>query len=154
MSKSPEKTMIVNYGKANRLSLPYKNAQGQNAMHIFVPGKNEVDPVVFDAVKEMQGDKWDHYARHMKIDAVEETRRGSVMDLSAAKFEEVIENTYSVEELENYRTLEEKRPKGNPRKGVLKAIEAQIIKVQETDDELGLGDSEGSSEGDSEGSDG
>lgn len=144
--------MIVIYGKANRLSLPYANEQGNIAMFNFTPGKNEIDPKIWDAIEKMHSqkevkdkdgkvktvkiDKWDLYKKHFNLEAKEATRRGDVGDLDETDFIEVIKATNTIEELDNYEKHENEKGKGEPRKEVFKAIGSQRKKVQKVIDDI------------------
>ena len=116
-----KKVIVINQ-KAGVLSLPYFE-NGRPKYQDFMPGKNEVDAEVLDAVKEANEESWEHYSRHLKqeIDMPEEGIDVSVMTVNEAKT--IIENTMSVGELNEFMEAEEAN---KSRKGVKDAIEAQI----------------------------
>ena len=130
-----EAEIVVIYDKANRLTLPYKNPEGKGGltMCILNPGKNHVGVGVWKAIKEMQGEEnWAHLSRHFQIKEIEGSERGSVSDLETSAFLDIIENTFTLPELENYDILERNKKTGEVRKGILAAIKKQIKKVEAT----------------------
>ena len=116
------KKIIVINQKAGILCLPYSE-KGRMKYQDFMPGKNEVDAEVLEAVKEANSESWEHYSRHLK-EEVEVS--GEVVDISVLTVNEaktIVENTMSVSELEGFMASE---GSGKNRKGVKDAIEAQI----------------------------
>ena len=130
-----EAEIIVIHKKANRLTLPYKDPKGKGGMRMCIlnPGKNLVGISVWKAVKEMAGEEdWAHFSRHFNVKEVEGSERGDVSSLETSEFLDIIENTFSLPELENYLNLENNKPEGKPRKGILTAIKKQVKEVKET----------------------
>ena len=132
-ASSGESEITVIHEKANRLSLPYKSSNGGLKICILNPGKNLVGISVWDAIKEMAGEEdWAHYSRHFQIKEIAGSERGSVSDLETPAFLDIIENTFSLPELESYSNLEKNKKTGSVRKGILTAINKQIKKVEAT----------------------
>lgn len=124
-----KKTVIIMNQKVGILSLPYPGGKGSNYQD-FLPGKNEIDAEIFDAVKKANEKNWPHYKRHLKelseMTEDAESVIGDGIDLSALTVNDaktVIENIMSIEELEEHRAVE---CDGKKRTGVKDAIDAQI----------------------------
>lgn len=122
----------VNYRKANMLSLPYHNKEGAVCFLELVPGRNDVEGEILDAVeKHLSEDKWDHYMRHIDIEEiVQEDGSEDYSELNAKDFIELIKGTMDVDKLCLYAEYESGR-KGSekPRKSVLDAIKDQDEKL-------------------------
>jgi hypothetical protein len=119
--------MIIIYNKANTLSLPYVDEAGAVKYVKFVPGEQEVEKKVWDAILEYNGSRFDHYGRFLKPLDEKAAGDGEIdyAALSPSKLSELIENTYDVEKLIAIETAENGREKGG-RKSVLKQIDKQI----------------------------
>ena len=116
-----KKVIVINQ-KAGILSLPYF-VSGKPKYQDFMPGKNEVDAEILEAVKEANEESWDHYSRHLKEEVEVSGESFDVSLLTVNEAKTIIENTMSVSELEGFMEAES----GNKdRKGVKDAIEAQI----------------------------
>ena len=119
--------MIIIYDKANTLNLPYVHESGAVKYYKFVPGKNEVEKKVWDAIVEYNGTRFDHYGRFLRPLNEEAAGDGDI-DYAALKpkeLSELIENTFNIDELIIIETAEKGREKGG-RKSVLKEIDKQI----------------------------
>ena len=138
-SSSGEAEIIVIHEKANRLTLPYKDPNGKGGMKMCIlnPGKNHVGIKAWKAIEEMQGEEnWAHLSRHFQIKPIKGSERGDGSSLETSDFLDIIENTFTLPELENYLNLENNKPEGNPRKGILTAIKKQVKEVKETAEDL------------------
>lgn len=134
-SSSGEPEITVIHEKANRLTLPYNDPKGKGGLKMCIlnPGKNLVGISVWNAVKNMAGkEDWAHYSRHFQIKEVKGSERGDVSTLETSEFLDIIENTFSLPELENYTNLEKNKKSGEARKGILTAIKKQIKEVEAT----------------------
>lgn len=119
-----EKVVVINE-KAGVLALPYFE-KGKPKYQDFMPGKNVVDAEVLEAVKEANEESWDHYSRHLKVEIdaeVAESGNINLSDLNVNDAKNIVANTMSVDELNDYMAIEEA---DKNRKGVKDAIEAQI----------------------------
>lgn len=119
----------VNYQKANMLSLPYNDKMGNVMFLELMPGRNDVDGDILDAVqKHLSEDKWDHYMRHIDIEEiVQEDGSEDYSDLNAKDFIPLIKGTMELDQLVMYAEYESGQDK--PRKSVLDAIKDQDEKL-------------------------
>ncbi|MCK5601786.1 hypothetical protein KAR91_07960 [Candidatus Pacearchaeota archaeon] len=119
----------VNYRKANMLSLPYNDKEGNVKFLELMPGRNDVGGEILDAIqKHLSEDKWDHYMRHIDIEEiVQEDGSEDYSSLNARDFIELIKGTMDTDKLALYSDHEIVQTK--PRKSVLDAINDQNEKL-------------------------
>ncbi len=119
--------MIIIYDKANTLNLPYEAKNGTIKYRMFVPGRNEVDSEIWDAVKKYNEKNFAHYGRF--LGPLNEKAAGdgpiNYVALNVKELSELIENTMDIGQLGDIEAAEKGREKGE-RKSVLKEIEKQI----------------------------
>ena len=119
--------MIIIYDKANTLNLSYVNEEGAVQFKMFVPGRNEVDSKIWEAIVETNKKRFDHYARFLH--PLDEKAAGDdgidYAALNVRDLSELIENTMDLDQLGEIEAAEKSREKGE-RKSVLKEIEKQI----------------------------
>lgn len=126
--------MIVVNKKPNITHLPYQ-AGKRKGIFSFAPGQNEIDPAVWQAVKEtagkarMQG----HYAKFLKPIGEENQAPVDPSTLNAEDFIDLISGAMDLALLDRYAQVE-KRRKGGPRKTVVEAIDRQIAEIRAIDD--------------------
>ena len=129
--------MIIIYDKANTLNLPYSDKNGAVKYKMFVPGRNEVDSKIWDAIKEYNEKRFDHYGRFLH--ALNEEAAGDdgidYAALNVKDLSELIENTMDIDQLGEIEAAEKSREKGE-RKSVLKEIEKQIDKLSAFDKQI------------------
>lgn len=119
--------MIIIYDKANTLNLPYADKDGAVNYKMFVPGRNEVDSEIWEAIVEYNEKRFDHYGRFLHP-LNEEAAGDDGIDyaaLNVKELSELIENTMDIDQLGDIEAAEKSRDKGE-RKSVLKEIEKQI----------------------------
>lgn len=119
-----EKVVVIN-NKAGVLVLPY-SVKGKVKYQDFMPGKNVVDVEVLEAVKEANKESWPHYSRHLKEEVEAEVAENggiNLSDLNANDAKNIVANTMSVDELNDFMAVEEA---DKNRVSVKAAIEAQI----------------------------
>lgn len=119
-----EKVVVIN-NKAGVLALPYFE-KGKAKYQDFMPGKNVVDAEVLGAVEEANKENWDHYSRHLKVEADAEVAENggiNISDLTVNDAKNIIANTMSVHELNDFMAAEEA---DKNRAGVKGAIKAQV----------------------------
>ena len=119
----------VNYQKANILKLPYHSKEGAVCFLELMPGRNDVDSAILEAVqKHLSEDKWDHYMRHIDIEEiVQEDGSEDYSNLNAKDFVALIKGTMDLDKLALYTEYEDGQEKS--RKSVLDAIEDQVDKL-------------------------
>lgn len=132
--------MIIIYDKANTLSLPYVDEAKAVKYVKFVPGKNEVEKKVWDAILEYNGSRFDHYGRFLRPLNEEAAGDGEIdyTALSVKELAELIENTMDVDALIAIETAEKLRDK--PRKSVLKDIDKQVEAITKFEKSVEDGD--------------
>ena len=129
--------MIIIYDKANTLNLSYVNEEGAVQFKMFVPGRNEVDSKIWEAIVETNKKRFDHYGRFLRP-LNEEAAGDDVIDyadLNVKDLSELIENTMDIDQLGEIEAAEKSREKGE-RKSVLKEIEKQIDKLSAFDKQI------------------
>ncbi len=118
--------MIIIYDKANTLNLPYVDEVKGVSYYKFVPGENDVEKVIWDAIKEYNKTRMEHYERFLL--ALDEKAAGDggidYAALSVKDLCELIENRMDIDKLAEIESAENKRDK--PRQSILKAINKQI----------------------------
>ena len=132
--------MIIIYDKANTLTLHYVNEDGKVQKLKFVPGKNEIESKIWDAISEYNAKNMEHYERYLHP-LNEEAAGDGDLDyhaLNAREVNELIENTMEVSELEGFRASEKAREKGQ-RASVLKSIDKQIRAINDFTDNVDEG---------------
>ena len=132
--------MIIIYDKANTLTLHYVNKDKKVQKLKFVPGKNEVESKIWDAISEYNSKNMEHYERYLHP-LNEEAAGDGDLDyhaLNSREVGELIENTMDVAELEGFRASENTREKG-PRATVIKAIDKQIKALDAFDQKVAEG---------------
>jgi hypothetical protein len=129
--------MIIIYDKANTLNLPYADKDGAVQYKMFVPGRNEVDSETWNAIKEYNEKRFDHYGRFLGPLNEEAAGDGGIdyAALSVKELSELIENTMDIDKLADIEAAEKSREKGE-RKSVLKEIEKQIDKLSAFDKQI------------------
>lgn len=119
--------MIIIYDKANTLTLPYSNEKGNVKYVKFVPGRNDVDSEIWNAILKCNKKRFEHYGKFLR--ALDEEAAGDngidYAALSVKDLSELIENTYDINKLGDIEAAEKSREKGE-RKSVLKDIEKQL----------------------------
>ena len=131
--------MIIIYDKANTLNLPYTDESGAVQYIKFVPGKNEVESKVWEAIVKYNETRMEHYCRFLHP-LNEEAAGDDGIDyakLSVKELSELIENTMDVGELGDIETAENQRDK--PRKSILKEIDKQIEAISKFEDKVNAG---------------
>jgi hypothetical protein len=132
--------MIIIYDKANTLSLPYVDEADAVKYVKFVPGKNEVEKKVWDAILEYNGSRFDHYGRFLRPLNEEAAGDGDIdyAALNVKELSDLIENTMDVDALIAIETAEKLRDK--PRKSVLKDIDKQVEAITKFEKSVEDGD--------------
>ena len=127
--------IVVIYGKANTLSLPYATGEGkQRAIKFFkfVPGRNEMPKAVWDAINaELGEDRMANYSRHLKPLEAEVSEDGKIDFDSlknAGELCDLIEETMTLEGLAEIRAYEESRD--TQRKTVIASLEKQETEIE------------------------
>ena len=136
MSTAENSRVIVIYGKANILGLPY---QGDSKVEYvnFMPGKNELSKDVWDKINEYNKKRMKHYKFEVigilkSASSSDDGDDDGIIDITKLKVEDatkVIEATMTISELQQFWGQEQK--KSEPRKSAMAAIDAQISKVDE-----------------------
>lgn len=131
--------MIIIYDKANTLNLPYIDESGAVKYFKFVPGENEVAKTIWDAIKEYNEVRMEHYERFLH--ALDEVAAGDggidYASLSVKDLCELIENRMDIDKLAEIEAAENKRDK--PRNSILKAINKQIEAISKFVDSVEAG---------------
>lgn len=119
--------MIIIYDKANTLTLHYVDENKKVQKLKFVPGKQDVESKIWDAISEYNAKNMEHYERYLHpLNEAAAGDDGLDYDaLNSREVGELVENTMVVAELEGFRVSEKAREKG-PRATVIKAIDKQI----------------------------
>lgn len=124
--------MVIIYDKANTLNLSYADEEGAIKFKMFVPGRNEVDSKIWEAIVETNKKRFDHYGRFLH--PLNEKAAGDdgidYAGLSVKDISELIENTMDIDQLGDIEAAEKSRTKGE-RKSVLKEIEKQIETISD-----------------------
>ena len=119
--------MIIIYDKANTLKLSYSDAKGKVRYVTFVPGRNDVDSEIWDAIIKANEKRFEYYAKFLY--ALDKEAAGdNGIDYAALKpkdLSDLINNTMSIDKLADIEAAEKGREKG-PRTVVLKEIEKQL----------------------------
>jgi hypothetical protein len=133
--------MIIIYDKANTLSLPYVDEKKGVKYFKFVPGRNEVEKNVWDAILKYNGSRFDHYGRFLRPLNEEAAGDGDInyAALNVKELSELIENTMDIDQLGAIEAAEKSREKGE-RKTVLKEIEKQIEAISNFTEKVEAGD--------------
>ena len=116
------------------------NEDGKVQKLKFVPGKNEIESKIWDAISEYNAKNMEHYERYLHP-LNEEAAGDGDLDydaLNAREVNELIENTMEVSELEGFRASEKAREKGQ-RASVLKSIDKQIRAINDFTDNVDEG---------------
>ena len=131
--------MIIIYDKANTLNLPYTAESGAVKYYKFVPGENDVEKVIWDAIKEYNEKRMEHYERFLHALNEEAAGDGSIdyAALSVKDLCELIENRMDIDKLAEIEAAENKRDK--PRQSILKAINKQIEAISKFVDNVEAG---------------
>jgi hypothetical protein len=129
--------MIIIYDKANTLNLPYSDKDGAVNYKMFVPGRNDVESEIWDAIKEYNEKNFDHYGRFLGPVNEEAAGDGPInyAALNVKELSVLIENTMDIGQLGDIEAAEKSREKGE-RKSVLKEIENQINKLAAFDKKI------------------
>ena len=133
--------MIIIYDKANTLTLHYSDENKKVQKLKFVPGKNEIEKAIWDAISDYNSKNMEHYERYLHP-LNEEAAGDGDLDydaLNAREVGELIENTMDVDELEGFRRSENAREKG-PRASVIKSIDKQIKALEAFDQKVAEGE--------------
>ena len=129
--------MIIIYDKANTLTLPYSTEKGNVKYVKFVPGRNDVDSEIWNAILRCNEKRFEHYGKFLR--ALDEEAAGDngidYAALSTRDLSELIENTMDIDKLADIESAEKSREKGE-RKSVLKEIEKQINKLAAFDKKI------------------
>lgn len=127
--------IVVIYGKANTLNLPYGIGEGkQRAIKYFrfVPGRNEVPAKVWEAINaEVGEDRMANHSRHLNALEADIADDGSINFDSlknAGELCKLIEETMTLEGLGEIRAYEEGRDK--QRVSVIAAIAKQETEIK------------------------
>lgn len=127
--------IVVIYGKANTLSLPYATGEGKQRSVKYcklVPGRNEILKSIWDSINsELGEERMANYARHLKPLDVEVAEDGSINfdDIkNVGDMCDLIEETMTLDKLAEIETYENNRDK--PRVTVLRAIEDQKAEIE------------------------
>lgn len=119
--------MVIIYDKANTLKLSYNTEKGKVRYVTFVPGRNDVDSEIWEAVVKANKKRFDHYGKFLH--ALNEEAAGDkgidYAALGVRDLSELIENTMDIGQLGDIEAAEKSREKGE-RKSVLKDIEKQL----------------------------
>jgi hypothetical protein len=123
--------MIVVNKKPNITHMPHHLGK-QPGVFSFIPGKNEIDPKIWAAVKKEAGDeRMDaHYNAFLRpIGEDESEQLDDPSKLNADDFIDLIKGTMSLDTLQDYAAAEDAR-KGSPRKTVIAAITEQAEEIK------------------------
>ena len=131
--------MIIIYDKANTLNLPYTDENKNVKYYKFVPGRNEVEQKIWDAIVKYNEVRFEHYGKFLHpLNEEAATDDGLDYDaLSAKEVSTLIENTMDISELASLEAAENGRDK--PRKSVLKDIDKQIKAISDFEDKVNEG---------------
>jgi hypothetical protein len=126
--------MIVVNKKPNITHLPYA-AGKRRGVFSFAPGQNQIDPEIWQAVKETAGKKrmQAHYAKFLKPIGEETDAPVDPSTLNAEDFIDLIGGAMEPALLDRYAQVENGR-RGGPRKTVMEAIERQTAEIRAIDD--------------------
>lgn len=129
--------MIIIYDKANTLTLSYNTEKGNVKYVKFVPGRNDVDSEIWNAIVKTNEKRFEHYGKFLY--ALDEEAAGdNGIDygaLSPKKLSELIENSMDIDKLAEIEAAEKGREKG-PRTAVLKEIEKQLKAFADLDKKI------------------
>ena len=126
--------MIVVNKKPNITHLPY-TAGKRKEIFSFAPGQNQIDPEIWQAVKETAGKArmQAHYAKFLKPIGEEIDAPVDPATLNAEDFIDLISGAMHLDLLEQYARAESSR-RGGPRKSVMEAIDKQAAEIRAIED--------------------